>query len=340
MHKYLLFLILCCSVVSSCSKDAPVFASSPTERAQTAVNELRQQLIAAPYGWRVLYFPNTDSLLYSNPEQEISQSLLRGSYGYGGHCFTMSFREDNTVEMRADFSAATAQTPLVSEYSINRNSFAQLSFTTYSYVHQLVNERFAGSSDWLFMGNDPDGALLFRTAQHLLPAREYIRMVPLTSADAAREVMAQSVENRELFEAMINPQLRIHRGGRTFFQSDYYVKRRVSTNESLLREITDKRFYLFVYASKRNPIPDYPPRAITGLGSGYVGTEQGLTFRAGLRYSKDIMFFDFERKGNRFEAELVEVYDTLLRSTRRVSRHLHPEGRITGIKAEIWDAQP
>ena len=136
---------------------------------------------------------------------------------------------------------------------------------------------------------------------------------------------------------MVNPQLRIYRGGRTFFRSDYFVKRPVETNQSLLREIKDKRYYLFVFARKRNPIPDYPPKEITGLGSGYTGTEQGLTFRAGLRFDAAKQFYDFERKGNRFEAELVQVYDTLLRSTRYVSKHLHPEGISTGIKAEIYD---
>ena len=76
---------------------------------------------------------------------------------------------------------------------------------------------------------------------------------------------------------------------------------------------------------------------MTGLGSGYSGTEHGITFRAGLRYDSKTMFFDFQREGNRFVAELVSVYDPLLRKTRLVSKHLHPEGEFTGLKAEIWD---
>ena len=68
---------------------------------------------------------------------------------------------------------------------------------------------FEGSSDWLFMGVDPDGALMFRTAQHLRPAREYIRMVPLQSPEGMAEVIQKSVENRQWFEGMLNPQLRI-----------------------------------------------------------------------------------------------------------------------------------
>ena len=178
---------------------------------------------------------------------------------------------------------------------------------------------------------------MFRSANHLLPAREYIRLTRLGAPEEAEAVVQQAVDNRLAFERMVNPQLRIYRGGRTYFQSDYFMKRNVETNQSLLREINAKRYYLFVFASKRNPIPDYPPKEITGLGSGYTGTEQGLTFRAGLRFDAAKQFYDFERKGNRFEAELVQVYDTLLRSTRYVSKHLHPEGISTGIKAVIYD---
>ena len=249
----------------------------------------------------------------------------------------MRFAENNTVETRADFDEETAVRPIVSEYTVNRNSFAQLSFATYTYVHRLANDRFEGASDWLYMGKDPDGNLMFRSANHLLPAIVYIRLTRLGAPEEAEAVVQQAVDNRLAFERMVNPQLRIYRGGRTYFWSDYFVKRNVETNQSLLREINAKRYYLFVFASKRNPIPDYPPKEITGLGSGYTGTEQGLTFRAGLRFDAAKQFYDFERKGNRFEAELVQVYDTLLRSTRYVSKHLHPEGISTGIKAVIYD---
>lgn len=323
--------------LTACGDEQTAFDQTPTQRSQNAVEDLRRELIAAPHGWRVIYFPKTDSLLYSNPDEAINQTALRGSYGYGGHCFTMRFAENNTVETRADFDEETAVRPIVSEYTVNRNSFAQLSFATYTYVHRLANDRFEGASDWLYMGKDPDGNLMFRSANHLLPAREYIRLTRLGTPEETEAVVQQAVDNRLAFERMVNPQLRIYRGGRTYFQSDYFMKRNVETNQSLLREIKDKRYYLFVFASKRNPIPDYPPKEITGLGSGYTGTEQGLTFRAGLRFDAAKQFYDFERKGDRFEAELVQVYDTLLRSTRYVSKHLHPEGISTGIKAVIYD---
>ena len=81
-----------------------------------------------------------------------------------------------------------------------------------------------------------------------------------------------------------------------------------------------------------------PPKEITGLGSGYTGTEQGLTFRAGLRFDAAKQFYDFERKGNRFEAELVQSYDTLLRSTRYGEQApAPPKASARGIKAVIYD---
>ena len=201
----------------------------------------------------------------------------------------------------------------------------------------MVNDAFRASSDWLYMGKNADGDLVFRTASYLEPAREYIVFTKMTNEEQWQRTTNKALENREYFESMVNPQLSIHRGSRTYFRSDIYVKRDVETNKSLLREIKAKKYYLFLFAQKKNPIPGYPAKEIVGLGSGYGGTEYGLTFRAGLRYDSKTMFFDFERVGQRFRAELVEVYDPLLRKTRLVSKHLHPEGVETGLVAEIWD---
>ena len=187
------------------------------------------------------------------------------------------------------------------------------------------------------MGKNEDGDLVFRTATYLQPAREYIVFTKLKNAEDTLAVVQKSYENRTLFEKMVNPQLLIHRGGRTYFRSDIYVKRDVETNQALLKEIKEKKYYLFLFTQKKNPIPGYPAKEMTGLGSGYSGTEHGITFRSGLRYDSKTMFFDFQREGNRFVAELVSVYDPLLRTTRLVSKHLHPEGEFTGLKAEIWD---
>ena len=332
---YCLLLVVLLAI--GCSSDDNVFDKSPSQRNKESITALQGELVNAPYGWRVLYFPKTDSLLFSNPSELISQHGFRGRYGYGGDCFVMKFSKDNKVSMRADFTEQTVNEVAQSEYLINRNSFTQLTFSTYNYIHQLVNDRFAGSSDFLYMGKNEDGDLVFRTATYLQPAREYIVFTKLKNAEDTIAVVQKSYENRTLFEKMVNPQLIIHRGGRTYFRSDIYVKRDVETNQALLKEIKEKKYYLFLFTQKKNPIPGYPAKEMTGLGSGYSGTEHGITFRSGLRYDSKTMFFDFQREGHRFVAELVSVYDPLLRTTRLVSKHLHPEGEFTGLKAEIWD---
>ena len=324
--------------LAACSSNDDAFDKSPSQRSSESIAALKEELVNAPHGWRVIYFPKTDSLLFSNPSELIPHNGFRGRYGYGGDCFTMKFNADNTVEMRADFNTGTVAAAKKSEYLVGRNSYTQLSFITYTYLHQLVNDRFAGSSDFLYMGKNEDSELVFRTASYLQPAREYIVFTKLKSKDDTLVIARKAYENRAFFERMVNPQLLIHRGGRTYFRSDLYIKRNVETNQALLKEIAEKKYYLFLFTKKKNPIPDYPAKEITGLGSGYTGTEYGITFRSGLRYDSKTIFYDFERVGNRFEAELVSVYDPLLRRSRLVSKHLHPEGEFTGIRAEIYDA--
>ena len=267
-------IILVASLIIGCSSNDNIFEKTPSERNKESITTLKDELVKAPYGWRVLYFPKTDSLLFSNPSELIPQHSFRNNYGYGGDCFVMKFSHDNTVSMRADFTEQTVTQSTKSEYVINRNSFTQLTFSTYNYIHQLVNDRFAGSSDFLYMGKNEDGDLVFRTATYLQPAREYIVFTKLKNADDTIGVVQKSYENRTFFEKMINPQLLIHRGGRTFFRSDIYVKRDVETNQALLKEIREKKYYLFLFTQKKNPIPDYPAKEMTGLGSGYSGTEQ------------------------------------------------------------------
>ena len=333
-YSYIVLTLL----LAGCSDNDDAFDKSPSQRSNESITALKNELVGATHGWRVLYFPKTDSLLFSNPSEIIPQNGFRGRYGYGGDSFIMKFSADNTVEMLADFTSRPAVETMKSEYLIGRNSFTQLSFVTYNYIHQLVNDRFAGSSDFLYMGKNEDGDLMFRTASYLQPAREYIVFTKLKSAEEAADFVQKAYANRTFFEQMVNPQLHIHKGGHTYFRSDIYIKRNVETNRALLKEIKEKKYYLFLFTQKRNPIPEYPAKEMTGLGSGYAGTEHGITFRAGLRYDNKTMFFDFERKGNRFVAELVSVYEPLLRSTRIVSKHLHPQGEPTGLQAEIWDA--
>lgn len=329
-------LTLALASLASCNgKLQQAFHESPSERVQASISSLHEELTSSPSGWSVLYFPHCDSLLFSNPNELIGQTAFRGRLGYGGSSFVMKFSKEGTVEMTADFTEASCDEPKVSRYTIKRGSYTQLTFETFNYIHELVNDSFRGSTDFLYQGKNEYGQLVFRTAGTILPAKEYIIFTKLKSDE---DPLVKTYQNRLFFEEMQNPQLSIRMGDRVYFESDNYIKTKAETNRPYIKELTTKRYYLFLYNKKRNPIPGYPALQMVGLGSGYAGTSEGITFRAGLRYSKDIVFMDFERIDDRFEAELVKVYNPHTRVTSLESKHLHPEGIPTGVKAVIWDA--
>ena len=102
------FQILILMVFCFSCKDEKVFDSSPSERNANHIGELRKELVNAPYGWAVTYFPRTDSLLFTNVNELIT--LPKGifedknKYGYGGHYFLMKFSENGIVETVADYN--------------------------------------------------------------------------------------------------------------------------------------------------------------------------------------------------------------------------------------------
>lgn len=335
--RYLAFslLTIAACVLGGCNNNDDVFNETPTQRKRQAIDNLKAELVNNKEGWLVMYFPKTDSLLFSDPTEKIKDTYQYSEtqYGYGGNCFTMRFLPEGKVEMKADFTEQTVNTTLTGEFKIGTNSSTQLSFLTTSYVHRLVNDSFGGASDWIFQGRNEDGLLVFKTAAYLKPACEYILMQPLEKEGDFDDRVQQAYANRLWFEQMKNPQLRIYSGGRVFFESDYNLSR----NRDRARVAKQKRYYLFMQINKLDPNPENPPKEFSVLGSGYCGTPQGITFRAGLRLNNKQVFADFQRVGNRLEAELVEVYNPWWKTIRLVSKHLHPEGKITGLKATIED---
>ena len=190
-------------------KDEKVFDSSPSERNANHIGELRKELVNAPYGWAVIYFPQTDSLLFTNVNELIT--LPKGifedknKYGYGGHYFLMKFSENGIVETVADYNEESLTKKLQSEFEVSQNTFTQLSFTTYTYLHSLVNDRFTGSSDFLYTGKDVDGNLIFKTSSYIEPAREYIIFTKLKNDESWQEDIQKSYDNKLFFEKMKNP---------------------------------------------------------------------------------------------------------------------------------------
>ena len=105
--KYLLTTAFIALLLASCQKDHNVFEQSPSERMLQQRIALQKELTEAPYGWKVLYFPLTDSLLFANPTKAEKRSDSRYvenllNQGFGGFYFRMTFTKDKTVAIQAD----------------------------------------------------------------------------------------------------------------------------------------------------------------------------------------------------------------------------------------------
>lgn len=309
------------------------------DRLERSREQLRAKLCSGSGQWALTYFSRCDSLLFTNIDARIGHGDYRERYGYGGHYMTLAFDEQG-VAMRGDWDLSTIKAPLHAPYRIDLRSSLSLSFTLYTYIHRLVNNRFSGSADLLYQGADSKGALIFTTSRYTNPGHEYIRLEPLDPGVNVEDVITKSYEHRRLFEKMRNPQLLVREGERIHYHSKYYLKSPATTNQPLLEEITDKRYYLFLQANTedRFTIERDNYRGFSALGSGYVGTREGLSFRPGFYVNATLKVHDFEFRGDRFVAELVEVYNPILRTTSIESRHLFPEGQVTGFTAEIYDA--
>lgn len=321
-------LIVVAFILSSC-RDHSVFSLSPTERSRQSIETLRQELVDAPHGWKVVYFSKMDSLIFSSLSSRVERGY-EDEYGVGGHFYHMKFDPSGTVHIRADYDDTTASEAIESEYEVKQNTFTQLSFTTYTYLHQLVNELFSATSDFLYAGKDLDGRLVFRTPSYLETSREYIRFERVQSPEAADTIVAQAVVHRKFFESMRRPQLSIHKGDRVYFDTNFFFRNDDSFADWLKKSMRH-RYRVFLYDKSLIPLKE----DLIGLGSGYTGTDRGISLYPGLRYSKDFVFRDFERVGDRFVCELVRVYDPMTRQWRYTSRHLAPQGEPTGMIAEI-----
>lgn len=346
MKRYL--AILGVVALISCKKNDKGIA--PSERNLQNINTLRKELTSASHGWKVIYFSKTDSLSFTNRDEVFYNGIYnyKDLYGYGGHYFVMQFKEDGTVQMLADFDKKSIAQVQKSQFEVRQNTFTQLSFTTYNYLHQLVNEHFSGASDFLYIGKDFFNNLIFKTASYIEPAREYILFEPLqspidweNSGNTLDNVIEKAHDNRVFFTSMKNPQLEIRKGSRIYFQSDVLVKstRGTPAYNRFLQEMIDKRYYVFLFNKKPDLVNPNIARESNGLGSGYVGTEHGISFHTGIRYDQNYIFYDFERKNNRFICELVRVYNPFTRKYMLLSKHLHPEGEPTHFVAEIIDKQ-
>ena len=328
-HIHIVFPLLLSFVVgfTACNDEAEL--DEATRHSLQHQQDLRDQLSSQPYGWKVTYFPSTDSLLFSNPKIHIGEyDYDPEDMGYGGHFYMMKFSPTGPVTMRDDENMHTCTTPINSEYLVKQGMMTQLCFTTFTYLHHLVNGQFRGSSDFFYKGRNIDSLSVYTTGRYLEPAREYILFEPIKNA-ADTMLIEKAYDNRVFYENMSNPQLTIRQGDRIFFRSDYFIK-----TQKRSEGMRNQRYSVFLYEKIKNPTGDYP-KEVNGLGSGYVGTDNGLTFYPGIRLNSKFNFIDFERVGDTFRCEMVKVYSSQYQKYYYASKHTHPWGEYTGMIAEI-----
>ena len=84
--------------------------------------------------------------------------------------------------MLSDKDENTLATSKKSQFEVNQNTQVELSFTTYNYLQELVNDKFKGKNDFLYVRKDLRGNLLFKTNSSIEPARDFILFEKLTQA--------------------------------------------------------------------------------------------------------------------------------------------------------------
>ena len=186
-------------------------------------------------------------------------------------------------------------------------------------------------------GTDADGQLIFESPRTTKPAYSYfiLRRIAKEADRSAR--LERAGGHRIAFEQMRNPQIRIHQGGRTLFLSNYIMK--YSTRNELTsygRNLVAQRYALFTAVSRKALIPDGPPQGIVGLGSGYVGTPEGLTFLTGIRYSSKYIFSALSVGETASLPNLSRCRCSLPHETFSEPSP-SPRGVETGIIAELYD---
>ncbi|MCW0519418.1 DUF4302 domain-containing protein [Riemerella anatipestifer] len=287
-------------LVGACrDKDETIFKETPSQRTQEPIAALRNELVSAKEGWWFTYFPDVDSLRFSDPNKNIKTSdnaivFLERQFGQGGYTFYMKFNEKGTVEMLSDTDYNAANTLKTSDFEVKQSSYTQLSFTTYNYIHQL------NKSDFLFWKKDREGNLIFRTNRYLDTNREYLVMKKaILNGKQASDRMNLMYQNKINYERLYNPILTIKDSeGGVLFQSNLPYKKQDVKN----------RYQAFV----KNWQPNlYNSSYYSGVASGYVATQEGLFFYPGIQLTDQTKFRVFTKEGEAYKS-VVNGYEALI----------------------------
>jgi hypothetical protein len=129
-NKFLLIVLLAFAALQACVKDEEkVFDASAAERMNAAIQTYKATLCAAPNGWAVEYYPETDRSM-------------------GGYNFIWKFNANGTVQIAGEESTTNypAGNPATSTYEVIANEGVVLTFNTYNEIlHYFVDPH--GSDD-------------------------------------------------------------------------------------------------------------------------------------------------------------------------------------------------
>lgn len=192
-------LVLSAVAFSSCNKqDNDVFGKLPSEREKEQASKLEQLLVAAPNGWKLLYYTDDTEL--------------------GGFSFLMKFNEKGTVEMLSDFDEES-YTRQVSDFEIQLRGTTSLVFVTENKIHKLSdpynspttgNKGYKGDFQFRYYSDD-ENEITFRATKDI---KQVIKLVKATAEDwSAFENRKPFIENFSSYEIPVFRQIVVTENG-------------------------------------------------------------------------------------------------------------------------------
>lgn len=201
-------LVLSAITFTSCNKqDNDVFGKLPSEREQEQANKLKDILVSAPQGWKLLYFTDDTEL--------------------GGFSFLMKFNSNGKVTMLGDFDEES-YTEQVSEYEIQLRGTTSLVFVTQNKIHKLAdpfnspttgNKGYKGDFQFRYYEND-ENEITFRATTDI---KQVIKLVKATPEDWNQfEGRKALVENFSSYEIPVFRQIIVNENGtETIYDGTY-----------------------------------------------------------------------------------------------------------------------